>query len=182
MKWLFAAITATDAYQRASQPRREHHETPFVANCSQRLRADQLYEAIFQALGVRQPTSPRGRGTYGGQAGPRGQFSLLFGYDPSDPRDEVEGSIAQALALMNSPQINAMISASPYTPLGRLLRGTPDNEDVVVELYLRCHGREPSERELLHCLQHVKSTGDRNEAFEDILWTLINSTEFRYRS
>ena len=181
VKWLFTTIIATDAYQRGSQPRRKHNETPFAANCSQRLRADQLYEAMFQALGVKEPQDNRGRGAYG-VGGARSQFAALFGYDPSDPRDEVEGSIAQALALMNSPQINNLISASPYTPLGRLLRDTPEDEDVIVELYLRCHGREPTDREAMRCLQYVKSTGDRNEAFEDILWSLINSTEFLYRN
>lgn len=180
VKWLFTTIAATQAYQRSIQPRRQANETPFAANCAQPLRADQLYEALSQALGMRE-LQTRGRGPYGGIGGPRTQFAQVFSYDPSDPRDEVEGSIPQALALMNSQQINALISASPYTPLGRLLRSTPDNEDVVVELYLRCLAREPSERETMTCLQYVKSTGDRNEAFEDVLWALINSTEFLYR-
>ena len=34
-----------------------------------------------------------------------------------------------------------------------------------------------SERE--KCLQFIKKVGSRTEAFEDILWALINSTEFQ---
>jgi len=183
VKWLFQTIIATDAYQRESRPRRTHDQTPFTANCPQRLRADQLYNALTQALGIRE-RDIRNEGRYGNfasLASPRGQFARLFSYDPSDPRDEVEGSIPQALALMNAPQVNALVSASAYTPLGRLLRSTQDDEDVVVELYLRCLARLPSERETNTCLQYVRRVGDRNEAFEDVLWALINSTEFLHR-
>ena len=31
------------------------------------------------------------------------------------------------------------------------------------------------------CLAHVRELGQRGEAFEDILWALINSTEFMHR-
>ncbi len=184
VKQLYRTITSTDAYQRQSQPRRSFKETPFAANCSQRLRSDQLFNALVHALGIPDSPARQADGPYGprgGNAELRRVFGQTFSYDPSDPRDEVDGSIPQALALMNSPQLNQLISASPFTTLGRLLRSTPDNEDVVVELYLRCLARQPSEAELTHCLQYVKSTGDRDEAFEDMLWALINSTEFLYR-
>ena len=65
--------------------------------------------------------------------------------------------------------------------LGRLLRTQMSDEAVVVELYLRCLAREPENSEVKICLSHVRKTGDRREAFEDILWALLNSTEFLYR-
>jgi hypothetical protein len=178
MKWLYRTIAATEVYQRESAPRRQPNETPFAANCPQRLRSDQLYNALTRALGLRE-TNFGGGGRYGMMgpfAGPRAQFGQVFAYDPSEPRDELEGSIPQALALMNSQQISSLISASPFTPLGKLLRSTDDNEDVVVELYLRSLAREPSDGELARCLQYVSQVNDRNEAFEDILWALVNST------
>ena len=41
IKWLFATIAVTDAYQRRARVRRSLDETPFVANSPQPLRANQ---------------------------------------------------------------------------------------------------------------------------------------------
>ncbi len=180
VKWLMRTITATEAYQRDSLSRRNIDETPFLANCPQRLRADQLYSQLIAVLEVPERGGAR-RGPYGAAGGPRVAFNQLFGYDPSERRDEIKGSIPQALALMNSPLINGAISARPGTMLGRLMSEVEDNDDLVVEVYLRTLARQPSEDELNICLAHVKEVGNRGEAFEDILWSLINSTEFAHR-
>ncbi|MCA9267908.1 MAG: DUF1549 domain-containing protein [Planctomycetales bacterium] len=184
MKWLYRTIMATDAYQRESRPRGGSQEKSFAANCPQPLRADQLYDALVHALGIPAQPAARGGNPYNDgplAAGPRGQFGQLFGYDPSDARDEIEGSIPQSLALMNSPQLSALISASPFTPLGKLLRELDNDEDVVVDLYLRGLARQPRDAEIAKCLQYVKSVGNRDEAFEDILWAIVNSAEFLHR-
>ena len=65
--------------------------------------------------------------------------------------------------------------------LARLLTTTQNDEDVVVDLYLRCFAREPKANEIKTCLEYVREVGNRTEAFEDILWSLVNSTEFLYR-
>ena len=111
---------------------------------------------------------------------PRGQFNAIFGYDPSAPRDEISGSIPQALALMNAPLLNGAISADRGL-LGRLLRDLKNDDDIVLELYLKSLGREPTAKELATCLDYVRATSNRKEAFEDLLWSLVNSTEFLHR-
>lgn len=187
LKWLYRTVASTEAYQRASQPRRHVDETPFAANCPQRLRADQLFDAVSMALGIEERgDNGNARNAYkalrAGGGTPRAQFNAAFGYDPSDPRDEVQGSIGQALVMMNSPIIAAAINAEkPGTQLGRLLADLDNDEDVTVELYLRCLAREPSDQELSTCLAYVAQVEDREEAFEDILWALVNSTEFLHR-
>ena len=65
--------------------------------------------------------------------------------------------------------------------LGRLLAHEKNDAAVVADLYLRCLAREPSAAETKTCLAHVSEVGNRNEVFEDILWTLLNSTEFMHR-
>ena len=68
------------------------------------------------------PARGGGQGGRRGPFGPRGQFALVFGYDPSVSRDEIAGSIPQALAMMNHPQIQRHIRARDSgTMLGRLL-------------------------------------------------------------
>ena len=38
--------------------------------------------------------------------------------------------------------------------------------------------RRPTDKEVKITLEHVASIGKRGEAFEDIYWSLINTTEF----
>ena len=115
-------IMATETYQRQSRVRRNLEQLPFMANCSQRIRGDQLFSSLITALDMRE-TSFRGRGAYGG-GGPRTQFNLTFGYDPSDRRDEVAGTIPQALALMNSSTVERAISSRRRGGLGKCASGS----------------------------------------------------------
>ena len=184
IKWLFRTITATSLYNAPSAPRRNPDQTPMQNNVAQRLRGDQLFDNLLNALGVSEPQSP-GRGAMGGMYGnrfsPRGIFHTAFGYDPSERRDEVAGSIPQALVFMNGPYINAGIRASGRTALAKMLSEIKDDQALVAEIYLRVLAREPSSKEMQTCLAYVKDVGSRNEAFEDLQWSLINSTEFLHR-
>ncbi len=186
VKWLYRTIMATAAYQRESRSRHLPGETPFVSNCPQRLRGDELFSALMAAVGLQDDRAGRpSGGGMGARYQPRdlrGIFNAVFGYDPSVRRDEVTGSIPQALVLMNSPQLARAIDGKrTETALGELLSSTKSDEAVATELYLRCLAREPKSSEMEVCLEHVKKTGNRAEAFEDILWALVNTTEFLHR-
>ena len=186
VKWLVRAIMATEIYQLPSAPRRGPEEPAFQANVSQRLRADQLFDNLLHVLEASEPTGPGmgrpGGGPYARFGGPRGQFNVAFGYDPSQRRDEIAGSIPQALAMMNDTRFNAAMRGTGRTMLARLLAEIKDDKGLVQELYLKTLAREPSQSELTTCLLFVKQVGNRTEAFEDILWGLVNSTEFLHRS
>ncbi|HWA97455.1 MAG TPA: DUF1549 domain-containing protein [Pirellulales bacterium] len=184
VKWLFRTIMATKTYQRQSRPRRNPDETPFLANCTQRLRADQVFENLVHCLGS-PPVSASNYSNTGPSRAITGRmvFGMVFGYDPSDRRDEVSGSIPQALALMNSSQMASVINArNPQTLLGKLLADQRDDEDAIVELYLLCLAREPSSSELKISRDYVNGVGNRAEAFEDLQWALLNRSEFLHRN
>ena len=186
-KWLVHVITSTKMYQRVSKPRHDTSDDLFAATCTQRLRGDQLFNALSSALGIDEAEFERRRGRPKGALraaanSPRGQVNQVFGYDPSDRRDEVASSIPQALFLMNSPQLNRAIRArNPRGPLAQLLDKESKNEAVVKELYMRTLAREPKPAEVEKCLQYIGTVGNREAAFEDIQWALVNSTEFLYR-
>jgi hypothetical protein len=188
--WLFRTICATEAYQRESRPRREMDGTPFAATVAQPLRSDQLFNALLSALDTderEQAVNRRGRPMegkppYGQNASVRQSFEVAFGYDPSDPRETVNASIPQALALMNGVRINVAVRAiGKETMLGRLLEETDDNGAVVEELYLRTLSREPTEKEQDTALKYCQATKNRPAVFEDLLWALVNSSEFSHR-
>jgi hypothetical protein len=67
------------------------------------------------------------------------------------------------------------------TMLSRLMAETDDDQALAEELYLRVLARQASQSEITTCLLYVKVVGRRGEAFEDILWGLVNSAEFLHR-
>ena len=191
LRWLFRTIAASPEYQRASRSRSDPGRAAFAANCPQRLRSDQLFNQLLATLGIDEPagggpTRNRDqRPAAGGRrqlGAPRAMFTQVFGYDPSMPREEVVGSIPQALLLMNSQPLAVALDADRRgTILGGLLRDHADDRDVADALYERTLARHPSPAELQACLDHVRAAGDRAEGFEDVFWALVNSAEFIHR-
>jgi hypothetical protein len=184
VQWLFRTIALTEAYQREMRYRDPSDSSPpFAAASPTRLRADQLYNALTQVFGSNTFTArnvPRRQfGMYGADADVgRIAFSQLFGFDPSTPQSDLLGTIPQALMLMNGRLVEELIDADRNTRLGQLLEEYESDDEALEELYLLVLSRRPTEEELAICQSHIETVGERNEAFEDILWSLLNSTEF----
>lgn len=180
--WVMRTIARTDAYQRQIRPKAVSEEAlPYSAQSAMRLRSDQLFSAISQVLGYSEPAeSGRGgmMGPFAAQRSPRAQFNGLFGFDPSTPQDDLTGNVPQALFLMNSPQMRGAVQANGNGRLAQVLRKNSDDQDAVSELYLLVLCREPSDRELAISQAYVRDIGNRGEAFEDLMWSLLNSSEF----
>jgi hypothetical protein len=89
----------------------------------------------------------------------------------------------QAMFMMNNEQLQKQINSDPEsgTFLAILLAAATDDNQAATKLYRAVLARTPSEKELGIVLAHVKRVGDRGKAFEDILWSLINSAEFTTR-
>ena len=187
VKWLMQTIMQTDAYQRQLGERQPAAPgVKFAAAVPVRLRSDQIYTATKRVLGVeglanrlngRQLAGQDGRYMQGVDPG-RIAFFRLFNFDPSTPQDELLGNVPQALFMMNSTLLSALESGRGFTMLARTLRQYSDDNDALAELYLRTLSREPSDAETEICLEHLNTTGNRQEGFEDILWSLLNSSEF----
>ncbi|WP_437204248.1 DUF1549 domain-containing protein [Planctomicrobium sp. SH664] len=186
VKWLYRTITNTQAYQRQLQAQpTDGSAVPFVAASPARLKADQVYYSLLQVLGIPENAQlierQRKLQIGGGRAGLNPQkfaFSLLFGFDPSTPQDEIAGNIPQALYLMNSPQLQAYTKGLGDTQLGRILKAQPNNADALEEVYLLVLTRSPSSEELQINMDYLRDVGSRTAAFEDIFWSLLNSSEF----
>jgi hypothetical protein len=180
LKWLMRTICQTEAYQRESRPRRDGGGTAFAANVPQPLRSDQLFNALYTALALEE-APPAGRSNPRRNNDPRRQFAEVFGYDPSIAREEISSSIPQVLALMNSAEVQRAVSARSTQLLGKLLGELPDDSALVEELFLRCLSRLPTSGELNAALEYRRESASRGEAFEDLLWSLVNTAEFQHR-
>jgi hypothetical protein len=110
----------------------------------------------------------------------RSFLDLFFrGNRGGEPR-KVEGSVQQALAMMNNP---LTFSRSRYGSGGLVDRLVDDkaltNEQMVDELFLSTLSRYPSGPERADALAILK-TVDRAQAIGGLYWALINKLDFMF--
>ncbi len=186
IKQLIRDIMNSETYQRQIRPTDPADDhLLFATRNPVRMNGSALWQTLVSSIG------PFNQGGKFGAAPPMGpfarfgglehQFKNEFSFDPSTKAEEIEGSISQALILMNNPQINNKIKAQGTNLLGRILAANSDNNEALRIVYLRTLARRPTDRELARCNEHIKTVGNRAEAYEDILWALINSTEFQMK-
>jgi Protein of unknown function (DUF1553)/Protein of unknown function (DUF1549) len=182
VRWLFRTITLTQAYQRQHQAALVDDPTPAI--CPVRLRAEQVFEAMQKALGFDEndkdiPAPAPGSGpAVQRHTGLRHMVYQAFKENPSTPADEVHGTIPQALLMMNSALVHAYTSAKGKTLLADLLAQGKTDEQIVSAMYERVLARKPTAEEQSTCAKYIAKVGERREALEDVLWALVNSTEF----
>src|SRR5579862_9819873 len=173
---MYRTILNTKAYQRQIRPGESAEEhLHFAAAYPKRLAADALWDSLIGALGPigggGPPGGARPMGPFGGGAfGAEGQFKLLFAIDPSLKADEVEGSIPQALMLMNNPAINQRMRGEGNTMLARILKEHARDAEALDALYVQVLARKPSASKRSKCEKYIGKVGARREAFEDIIW------------
>jgi hypothetical protein len=183
---VFRLVMSTRAYQRRVLGTQADH--PLATLQHVRLRGDEVFHAL--ATGMRLPniTPPKEKATAENRfpVPPKSTQDLVnqaYGYDPSLPTDLIRWTMQQAMFMMNNRQIQRQIDAAPdaQTLLGQLLQQHAADEAVVEQLYLRLLARRPTDRERQIVAEHLVVVGDRRAAFEDVLWSLINSAEFATR-
>jgi hypothetical protein len=184
VKALLRAIMNSETYQRQIRlGESADQHLHFAAAYPTRLSADALWDSLEAVLGTLAPPGqagkPRPAGPFGFRPGLEGAFKLEFSFDPSAKADEVEGSIPQALLMMNNPLINQRLQARGTNLLARILNSYPDDSDALRMVYMRTLARKPTDRENEKCRSYLANNPNRKDAFEDILWTLLNSTEFQ---
>ncbi len=190
IKQLLRDILNSETYQRQIRPGESGEEHMlFASHNPVRMNSNALWSSLTNAVGPFGGPGGFGKGGLKGFAGPKGGFGFglenqiknEFAYDPSTKPEEIEGSISQALILMNNLQINNKIKANGQNMLGKVLANFTEDGEAIRAVYLKVLARRPTDRELERCRLHVQVVGNRSEAFEDILWALINSTEFQMK-
>ncbi|MFO0956600.1 MAG: DUF1549 domain-containing protein [Isosphaeraceae bacterium] len=173
VKWLFRTLMATKAYQRRIRSTySEAGRTTFAANTVSRLRGEQIVDALEDAIGAK-------LGPQNGRAMLRGPRAL-FHSDPSSPTDEVQGTIPQALFLMNAPAVQGAI-VGKNSLAAQVLRNAPNDLVAMDAIYLRILCRHPTKAEAKVFDTFLRGSKTRQEAYEDLVWALVNSAEFQCR-
>jgi hypothetical protein len=187
LKDAFRLIASTDAYRRGVRTA-DAASVESVADAPLRLRGDEVFTALTVAIQLPNYTPPKVEPTDAIRFPPpplstRDLVNAVFGNDPSFTPVDAPRTMAQALWMMNNDQLDKQIDAAPGsgTMLAQLLATQTDDAAVIRELYTRVLARGATEAEVTVGLDHLKSVGERGAAFEDLLWGLVNSTEFTTR-
>jgi hypothetical protein len=196
--WLYETIASSQSYQRQSRQRTEESTEAEIsgANCPTRLRADQLLQNLRQVTGTPilgtkpvETTKARAAMAKGKAAANQGVLGRAlikavqtFSFDPSTPDDEVVGTIPQALFMMNAPDLNRAVEARDGSVLKSILeQHQKDDVAALKAIYKRVLAREPNADEAKIAKEYIAEVGKREEAFEDLFWSLLNSAEFLSR-
>lgn len=191
LKRLLRDMATSRAYDRSSLPRsgNERDRQNFARYYPRRLPAEVLLDAIDTVTGSPEVFEGLPRNTRATQLPDDGFASALLETFGRPKRESVcecerstEPSLSQSLLLLNSPTLQRKLSADE----GRaaLLANAPGSDsDKVASLYRIALSRGPSDDEQAVCMAHVdrlRSEGRVRQAYEDLIWTLINTKEFLF--
>ena len=187
LRAMIRLITASRTYQLDSKPNptNELDERNYSRALFRRLPAEVLLDAVDEVTGVENkfhcvPSGSRAIQLWDSQV--QHYFLKLFGrparVSVCECERSVGASMAQALHLMNSPQLEAKLSHAGGQ-IAQLTNRYEDDGALVQQLYLTVFNRVPSETEQARAVQHLGSRRfQRQKAAEDLAWAMMNSLEF----
>ena len=77
--------------------------------------------------------------------------------------------------MMNSDITEKITEKKPGNFIAQIMNKETDPQERINLLYLNTLGRFPSEKEMDSAL---KTAGNKEDGYEDLLWAMINSSEF----
>jgi len=129
-------------------------------------------------------------------------YGFVFDVDEESDKQSFEGTITQALVQLNGRLVAGGSTALPGTAVATIARSDTTDAQKIEALYLRTVSRPPTADELATWTKYVanpppigspevmdrkgpgpfrrvRETRDpKTAAFEDLMWTLLNSSEF----
>lgn len=189
LKHLVRTICNSRAYQLDSQPN-EHNLTDkqnFSRYYPKRLTAEVLLDAINQVTLSSTDFSDQPVGTRAVQLPDQASnsyFLTVFGRPQAETACECERSqeanLAQSLHLLNSAEVQGKLTAKEGRSAQLAADASRGDDDKLRELYLLVYSREPLAEELAIAKAHLDKTPDKQQAYEDLIWALLNTKEFLF--
>ncbi len=186
LRHVVRVIANSRSYQSSSMPNATNakDEKQFSRYYIKRLSAETLLDAIGTATEAPEKFAGLPAGTRAIQlpdSRVASYFLDVFGRPAREITCECERSdeanMAQALHLINSPSIQQKLSAATGR-VERLVKANKKDREAVEEMYLATLCRLPEPVELEDAVDQIRSSANRKEGVEDLLWALINSREF----
>ena len=179
LKYLIRAIVASRTYQRTSQQTHagQSDRRLFARAQVRGLTAEQFFDSLGEATGCALAQIPGADSSASRSDGPQARFLCEFA-DVHESAAEAQASIPQALMMMNGRLVEEAISLARSRTLATVLSGKAKTAaQAIDELYLAALSRPPRPEERQRLTAFVAG-GDRAQTLRDVLWTLLNTTEF----
>jgi hypothetical protein len=107
------------------------------------------------------------------------EFVTHYGRPPGQSQDSADTTVQQALFLANGGTIRSWLA--PSGQLVGKLQALSDTGMLADELYLAVLTRRPTAEEQAEAKSYLESHKDKRvEAIQDLAWSLLSSTEFRF--
>lgn len=175
LKYLVRAICTSKTYQRSSKPAGNNADDQelFSHALVRSLHPEQLYDSLAQVMGTEPQVNAAQKGLKRQPANPRQKFIDFFTGDDGYKPLEFQAGIPQALLLMNAKQFS-----NNNKVINQAIKQAKNPKAVIEHLFLSTYSRAPSAAELQTMTAFVQKQASPQQAYGDILWALVNSSEF----
>lgn len=186
IKQLTRWICLSDAYQLSSRMTDDNRvddpergEMPLFSRVYPRpLSAEQLYDSFLVATKAHQSGAADWTAAESQRQAWLAQFIVSFDTEENDEANTFDGTVTQALTLMNGPLIDKALEPTAGTYLGQVLRQPATDTQKIEQLCLAALSRKPNSRELAAMHKLVRKSPTESEGYQDLFWALLNSNEF----
>lgn len=187
MRRLIEIIVRTRAYGLTSAGNEDDKEAElalFARAPMRSLSAEQLFYSVLSASGMNEFRGAGNRNLRRNIERQKyqmlRQFVRIFGGDEEEIVDE--GTIPQALMLLNGPLTNDAVRPRPGHPVYDRLFAMESVDEQIQTIYLRVLSRTPTRAERNKVRAYLSATKRhpkaRAQAYADVFWALMNSSEF----
>jgi hypothetical protein len=183
VKKLCRWITASRAYQLSSAKVKpgEKEESLFSQMQLKPMSPEQLFDSLLTATTAHR-TGSTDDGNRRRDAWLR-QFLFTFANDEAEELTSFQGTIPQALMMMNGELMREALSGKPGSFLCDVLeqagrQGRLPEAYMVDSIYLAALSRHPSNKELGQAQEFLNAFPDSLQVLQDLFWALLNSNEF----
>ncbi len=185
LRRLIRVIAMTQAFRASAgngEDVSEDQERVFAAFPMTRLRSEQIAGSISQVASLQTVDADSHIILRTARFFSTIEFIKQYGDAGEEELNAHIGTIPQRLVMMNGKMPRERIQANPFNAAGRIARLAPNDESRIRTAYLVCLTRPPSTEELAHFVGRLRELKPKNkhEGVEDLLWALMNSTEFSW--
>jgi Protein of unknown function (DUF1553)/Protein of unknown function (DUF1549) len=111
------------------------------------------------------------------------QFLFAFANDEAEESTSFQGTIPQALMMMNGELMQTALSCKPGSFLAEVAdqaqrQSRSPEIHMVDSIYLAALSRHPSAKEMARAREYLESYPDSLQVLQDLFWALLNSNEF----
>lgn len=189
MKDLVRTICKSSTYQLSSEPTEENKldRQNFSSFYPRRLTAEVFYDAINSLLSTPATFGGVPQGTTAVQLPDNGfnnYFLTVFGKPEASSACECErnpeANLAQSLHLLNSQEVQGRLQNGNGLAAQFVRAEKRSIDELVDELYLRAFARRPTAAEMELVRTHLSQAANKQQAWEDVLWAILNAKEFQF--